>query len=121
MATDSSPVGICSFELASETLDMVCDLQSLYRHPPRRKVSEHEGNGGGRKKEREKERGETAAVLRGRMRLSNGIVVGNMRVNRLLSLVYLLNAEGHPVQDRPESIALNVNYTCDAIRRLLSV
>ena len=106
MATDSSPLGSIGFELASEALDMLCDLHSLYRHPSRRKNHGSEADFG-------------ADKLHGAMRLSNGITIGLVQVNRLLSLVCLVTSEGHQPQDRLESVTTSIGDACSAIQHLL--
>lgn len=90
-----------SFELASETLDLVCDLKSLYRHPHRRKISDNINS----------------KPSQAQLKLSNGVVVGYTQVNPWLSLLYLLNGENHP--GKPEQLSHNINVTSQAILQVL--
>jgi hypothetical protein len=101
VAADSSPLGLRSFELASETLDMICDLSSIYHHPHRRKTSESLNS----------------QNPVGELRLSNGVVVGYFQVNIWLSLLYILNGDSHP--GKPEQLSHNVNVTCQAVCQVL--
>lgn len=110
VAADSSPFGLRSFELASETLDVFFDLQSIYR----------------------RRRGAAAAaavegslLARGELRLSNGITVGCSQISAHLALVYLANGDAisNPTTStsRPEILQHNVSVARDAIVKVLAV
>lgn len=57
------------------------------------------------------------APAHGSLSLSNGIFIGYAQVNTTLSLLYLLNGEGHP--GKPEQLAHNVAITREAVLKVL--
>lgn len=114
VATDSSPVGLRGFELASETLDMMCDLAFIYREHRREPTGPSSAATAG---------GGEGAIrcASGEMQLSNGIFVGLLRVNDWLWILYLYNGDGHPSQTRPDLFGENLRVSQEAILQLLQV
>ena len=79
---------------------MICDLHSIYHHQSHKRKSIEE-----------------IAPAHGSLSLSNGIFVGYAQVNTTLSLLYLLNGEGHP--GKPEQLAHNVAITRESVLKVL--
>jgi Ras-related GTP-binding protein C/D len=90
ISTDSSPVDMHSYELCSDTLDLVFDMAVLYS---------------------KKNNGDSCAVIK----LNNGMVVYARQVNDKLTLVSLLRLEDW----EKGLVEYNCSSVCDSIVEVL--
>ncbi|KAL7752764.1 GTP-binding protein gtr2 [Sorochytrium milnesiophthora] len=130
IATDSSPVDMQSYELCSDMIDVMIDIESIYKqgtppvtplidaaHPTAAENAATTGSNGSSaaKHEAEQDERETGSIIK----LNNGIVLLLRQIDRYLALVCLLRSENF--ESKHGLIEFNFWTFKDALRKIFEV